>query len=202
MHRRKLPLRPPFCAHGPCGIPARAKECAARRPTHNQRGGAAELHSASTRARQGLLQRLARDRRGQATGRAFASASARGNNVRNLCNGDLWLSARRTNGLRTQLIKPDLSSNGCRGTLHRTLIWCEGCVVCAPNLQESPTASLGCRVANEAVVDDYYREGAIVRIIVGARRPRPTHWLFIFNLESASERFGVGLEGLHSDASI
>jgi hypothetical protein len=34
MHRHKLPVGPPFCAHGLCGIPALAKEFTARRPRH------------------------------------------------------------------------------------------------------------------------------------------------------------------------
>jgi len=61
MHRHKLSVGPPFRAQGPCGIPARAKECAARRPRHHQRDGGAELHPA--RVRQAQLRRLVRDRR-------------------------------------------------------------------------------------------------------------------------------------------
>lgn len=63
MHRHKSPMGYPFCAQGPCGIPARAKECTARWPRHHQCDGAAELDPARARARQGPLRRLARDPR-------------------------------------------------------------------------------------------------------------------------------------------
>jgi len=52
MHRHKSRVGYPFCADGPCGIPARAKVCTARWPRHHQRDGATELHPVRARASQ------------------------------------------------------------------------------------------------------------------------------------------------------
>jgi len=63
--------------------------------------------------------------------------------------------------------KPDLSSNGCRGSLHQTLMVRVSCCIRTQS-SGAQQASLRSRVANEAVIDHYYRSGPIVRVIVDA----------------------------------